>query len=198
GKIYKRAFLDKYQIRFNEDCPSTNEDIGINMLCRLICERDSAEEIIFETDDIGIVQTQTNKNSITRANNYEYSFKQTNLGLAKNAIYAFEHAKKFGVSDEQIDKKGYDVLCFIYISHVSTIDLRPEFTADSLFGAVYFYHYYFGKLEEIDKELLLETYNETMAEAFTDRHFFTSKICTLNFIDFLEQLRVCDEHTEWD
>ena len=36
GKIYNIAFLNKYNIRFNENYSYANEDIGFNFLCRLV------------------------------------------------------------------------------------------------------------------------------------------------------------------
>ena len=68
GKIYKRAFLEKYSITFAPNASYLNEDIGFNRTCRL------CTDIIYET--IPIIKWIEDENSLTQ--------KDSNVVLYKN------------------------------------------------------------------------------------------------------------------
>ena len=102
GKIYNIAFLNKYNIRFNENYSYTNEDIGFNFLCRLVSSSWQDREDICQ-----VIQTYDPK-SLTQANNCEFYYNQNIMGLAKNAIYAFQKAYE--------NKELYNNIKFLTIS----------------------------------------------------------------------------------
>ena len=171
GKIYRRAFLSKYNIRFNIDCPRANEDIGFNMNCRLV-----AEQLQFENPDRLVVGSNneptviwcTNKTSITRQNDCAFYYKEQNNGLAHGAGFAIENAKKYGVIDEICDHLKYDVFCALYFFHISTLNRRPEFEQESLEGCLYFYKTFFKNSGELDMELLTRYYYSNLRTLLAD------------------------------
>ena len=70
GKIYKRNFLIKNNIRFHP-FSRANEDNGFNTLFELCC--DDVNDKINLIDDITYYWCNDNVDSITKRNNYEYS-----------------------------------------------------------------------------------------------------------------------------
>ena len=99
GRVYKRAFLDKYHINFccNLIASYANEDIGFNRACRMIVKNGNGKILILEQP---ILMWTSNPNSLTKQNNGEFSFKKQNLGLAINESHAIFIAQCAGVSYE--------------------------------------------------------------------------------------------------
>lgn len=104
GKIYRREFLEKNNIKFNNT--SANEDNGFNQL------------IFLNNAKIGIIHNFTyiwkyNKDSITRRNNGEYFLKGLN-GFVYNMTWAFEIAEERNLVSDNFIKSLYDTVFVIY------------------------------------------------------------------------------------
>jgi len=84
GKMYKREFLDKYNIRFNET--RANEDVGFNTQCQ--CYANENEQINLAKDVTYLWQWRDD--STVRTDNQSYSFNESIDGYVKNKIYAFK------------------------------------------------------------------------------------------------------------
>lgn len=67
GKVYRKSFIDKYKIRFNET--RANEDNGFNMKVKL-CSQENGIKFIQEP----VYYWHDNPNSITRKDNCQYSY----------------------------------------------------------------------------------------------------------------------------
>lgn len=171
GKIYRRNFLSKYNIRFNTDCPRANEDIGFNMNCRLIVDQlqyENPDGIFAGANEEPTVIWRTNKSSITRQNDCAFYYKEQNNGLAHGAGFAIENARKYGVIEEICEHLKYDVFCALYFFHISTLNRRPEFEQESLEGCLYFYKKFFKNNGEVDIELLTHYYYDNLRGLITD------------------------------
>lgn len=196
GKIYKRAFLKKYGISFNKETPRANEDIGFNMNCRLICEYlDKTEGIGYclEVDEPAVIW-KNDINSITRNNDCAFYYKEQNNGLAHGAFWAIQNARRAGVSKEFIDNLGYDVMSSLYLFYISTINRRPEFEAEALEGALYFYNAFLKQETEINAVLLKDKYYHSLGMALSDPEDpIRDKLLSLNIIDFLNMLESMEE-----
>lgn len=83
GKIYRRSFLEKYQIRFIPSRAS-NQDAGFNALIKLYA--DTETEQICYTDDITYCW-HTRENSITRIHDFQFEYDQSICGWVDNMIY---------------------------------------------------------------------------------------------------------------
>lgn len=82
GKMYRRAFLDKYDIRFNET--RANEDVGFNTQCQLYANE---QEQIYLSQDVTYMW-QWRDNSTVRTDNQSYAFNESIDGFVINRIYA--------------------------------------------------------------------------------------------------------------
>ncbi|RLI45074.1 hypothetical protein DRO61_11315 [Candidatus Bathyarchaeota archaeon] len=83
GKMYRRAFIDKYDIRFNET--RANEDVGFNTQCQ--CYANKQEDIRLSRNITYLWQWRDD--SIVRSNNQSYIYNESIKGYVINKIYAF-------------------------------------------------------------------------------------------------------------
>lgn len=187
GKIYKRCFLELYDIKFNEQVSRANEDIGFNVLCRLICgnlQKSLGITYLLEKDDV-LIRWTYNPKSLTRFNNHAFYYKETE-SMSKNMIWAYEKASALGVDKELIQEDAYTVLSFLYFTYVGALNAGLSYTEDVFKGALYFYKEYFVK-EAPNQHLFLAIYNDTLRN-LESRDFYFEKFPPFNVIDFLNIL----------
>ena len=104
GKIYKREYLEKNNIKFNNS--RSNEDNGFNSLVFLLGPG------FIVIDDITYIYNDY-KDSITRRNNREFKF--TGLeGYSYNINWAIEEAEKRDANKESIGYKSLEGLIVMY------------------------------------------------------------------------------------
>jgi glycosyltransferase involved in cell wall biosynthesis len=84
GKMYRREFLDKNNIRFNDT--RANEDVGFNTQCQ--CYANEKEQVYLSKDITYLWQWRDD--STVRADNAAYAFNQSIDGFVVNKIYAFQ------------------------------------------------------------------------------------------------------------
>ena len=107
GKIYRKKFLEDNNIKFNDT--RANEDNGFNNLIILcgakICYLDEPTYI-----------WNDNPKSITRKDNYDYSFSGLS-GYVYNIIWAIETAINNGKKSSKISKLAYSAFVYMYFSY---------------------------------------------------------------------------------
>ena len=84
GKMYRRAFLDKYDIRFNDS--RANEDVGFNTQCQ--CLANENEQVYLDRNVTYLWQWRDN--STVRTDNQSYAFNESISGYVENKLYAFD------------------------------------------------------------------------------------------------------------
>lgn len=107
GKIYRRSFIEKNNIRFNNTYQ--NEDTGFNHIISLIDEFKYFDQLTYIW--------KYNPISITRNNDYEYSFKGLE-GYISNICYAIKEAKKRNVKEEKIARLVVKNMYEIYFNYL--------------------------------------------------------------------------------
>lgn len=116
GKMYRRSFLDKYKIRFNEEYTNTNEDVGFNTQCHLIA--DCVNERIKQLTADSVYIQLDNSNSLTRMNNNEFVYKKSFEGFVMNKLHAHKHALSIlGEFDDDIKESIIRSIVHIYINY---------------------------------------------------------------------------------
>ena len=108
GKLYKRAFLDKYNITFNDT--RANEDNGFNQFICLLNPK--IKYINFFT-----YIWRYNDISITRSNNFDYAYSGL-VGYAYNMIWALESASKYDYNKVKFSELAYAVMMALYYYYV--------------------------------------------------------------------------------
>lgn len=159
GKIYRRAFIEKYNIHFH---PSSrfNEDIGFNFMIAGFCGNNNNIPILSEVT----YYQRYNKNSITKV---DY-FPAINLKeYVINVIYSFEYVLKNAPENlTYVLQESNKVLTLLYLHYM--ID-GPKYEAENLEAASNFFNNFYINIEQQVKinffpegfSLVLQNYAET-------------------------------------
>lgn len=187
GKIYRRTFLEKYNITFSEKGSYWNEDVGFNFLCKWVNKYLDFGEIA-EINSPFYIWTK-DINSITRLNDNAFFFQYNNIGNAYNFEHAFNSLKLLGLQEAEYLEEIYYAFCNLYISFINTVNNRDEFIDISLQGAQYFYDKIL-KGKNINYDLLNKIYNQILCSEICNNpnHPFLTKINQVSLINFIELL----------
>ena len=143
SKVYRRSFLDKWNIRFPE--MRANEDVGFNLLV-WACIND-VDKIKY-TDDI-VYMWHNNQQSITRVTDGEYQ-KVGMVEFVKSYIWMCNEKKKRGVYDTDFSKQqNMNSLIMLYwyyvrLSSDATEDLIKKYNT-------YCYEFYNLIIDDLTK-----------------------------------------------
>jgi len=181
GKMYRRDFINKYKIRFNET--RANEDNGFNTIIRLVSSE--TEKIMFLPD---IVYYWHHKpNSITRINNNQYSYDQSFVGYTDNMIYAIKHARSVKPFNQYIDMWAIQIMAQLYIYYYQTVQRDPRFKEQNYKYCQKYYTEIFKDLyERIGKDNCNDIFAQTLAEQAPNMKDFVADKTIYQFIEELE------------
>lgn len=163
GKLYKREFIDKYEIKFNNT--RANEDTGYNKWVQLLCDN--------EREQINFINTpvycwHNKEDSITRINDGQYAHDQCFCGWVDNMIYAITNAKKkrpFG----QINQNIAGIMMNLYWYFIETVGKDEVFKDQNWEYVKKFYHTCYQRIEEdITDEVLSELYSVSSMQKWSD------------------------------
>lgn len=187
GKMYRRSFIDKYNIHFHESSRA-NEDNGFNTLIRL-CSGEQ-EQINF----IGahVYYWHENLNSITRANDCQYSYggseRDSFYGYVENMIFAIKEARKRKPYNGYITMWAVSCMLHIYEYYIECVARAPEHADNNFKSCKRYYDEVFKELKDtISDEIIAEHYNEAMRNAYMGDKL-AGIIPALGFYEFLEKL----------
>lgn len=190
GRVYKREFINRYNISFCPEASFTNEDIGFNRLCRMIIRDKGLPQKVFKDPIINYIK---NENSITNFNKGEFFFRSQNKGLALNIIHDLNIAEKNQLSINIILEELNTIMASLYYTFLCTAYERPEFLQEAWEGARLFYYTAFLKYIEQNKpEFIMNSYS-----IFVKRIYARAKkwknFHTVNYTRFLQDLRKYDQ-----
>lgn len=145
GKLYRREFLEKNSIYFNEK--RTNEDLYFNYMIELIDAK------YFYIDDITYIW-QNNDKSITRCNDNEYRYKALD-DYNSSILNIVDEAEKRSILDSKIAKVLFFGLIQMYYTYLRFIESNEIEYAEKLLQSikenVCKYGYYKDKIIKEDK-----------------------------------------------
>ena len=173
GKLFRRKFLEKYNINFNDS--RANEDNGFNRLCLLMNPK------IYFLDKITYVYRE-NANSITRKNNRNYKIFGLE-GFVYNMKWAVDEALKRGFNEKLVPILANNFLVALYLDYLCYIDDKDvdnilKYSKDLI-------PYY----KKINKQILVNM--------IYDRNKILEKEnrrvkCTISFYEFIERVNNYD------
>lgn len=182
AKLYRREYLEKYNIRFNGT--RANEDNGFNTIVQL-CMGENEECII--TINETLYTWNFNRESITRKDNYEYTYNQNVIGYTENMIYALNHVKRFFPMSEKIVLKSIEIMINLYVTYEKTLEFKPKFKLQNWENALRFYKEEFEEISQLIEPLffkqeILKTLKskDDMMKDFIPKHTF------YQFLSYLE------------
>lgn len=181
GKLYTRAFCDKYKVRFNQT--RANEDNGFNTIIRLISSEQ--EKIMFLPDIVYFWHHK--EDSITRVNNCQYSYDQSFVGYTDNMIYAIQHARKVKPFNGYIAMWAIQVMAQLYLYYYQTVKRDKRFIEQNY---VYCQKYYKEVFRHYYETMEKETYEAIFAEVITQQAQNNADLIQEKTIyQFIEQLK---------
>ena len=188
GKMYKRSFIDRYNIRFHETSRA-NEDNGFNTLIRLCCS--DQEQINFIPAHV--YYWHENLNSITRANDCQYSYggsiRDSFYGFVENMIYAIKEAKKRRPYNGFINMWAVNCMLNIYEYYVECYARAQEHAENNFKWCKRYYNEIYKDLEnEIPKDIFAQQYNDIMRNAYVGDKL-NGIIPHIGIYEFLESLK---------
>ena len=183
GKLYKRAFIQKYNIHFLPGSRA-NEDNGFNMLCKLCA---NANEQIKYIQDI-IYYWHFKEDSITRIDNANYSYNGSFVGYTDNMIYALKEAEKRSPFNGNIMQQKVMILCNLYEYWLETGVRDARYEKQNWDCCVKFYKEIYRDIhEKINDQILSECYNSVMRNCYVGNKMF-GIIPKMGFKEFLTNL----------
>lgn len=186
GRVYKREFIDRYNISFCPEASFTNEDIGFNRLCRMIIRDKNLPQKVFQDPIINYIK---NENSITNFNKGEFFFCQQNTGLSLNTIHTLNIAEKNNLSINIILEELNSIMASLYYTFLCTAYERPKFLQEAWEGARLFYYNAFLKYIEINNSEIIMMYYAPFIKRIYRRAKKWKNFQTLNYTRFLQDLR---------
>ena len=188
GKMYRRSFIDKYNIHFHESSRA-NEDNGFNRLFQL-CTNDR-EQINFIPAHV--YYWHENPNSITRANDCQYSYGSSDrdsfYGFVENMIFAITEARKRNPYNGFITMWSVVCLLNVYEYYIECVERAPEHAEQNFKWCKRYYDEVYSFIEkDISKEILAQHYNETMRNAYMGDKL-NGIIPCMGIFEFLKKLK---------
>lgn len=190
GKLYRREFIDKYNIRFNET--RANEDTGYNTIVKLLCDN-PAEQVRFMPETTYFWHNKTD--SITRINDGQYAYDQCFCGWVDNMIYAIGCAKKYRPFSGAVSQQIVGTLINLYFYWIETVARKPVFCDQNWEYIKKFYHAYYQKIEDdISDEVLSQMFSMASMEKNKSGSLI-GIIPSIGIREFLDKVKA-DEYDE--
>lgn len=179
GKLYRREFIDKFNIRFNST--RANEDNGFNTLLRL-CVTDQ-EPIGFIQDNVYFWHSK--KDSITRINNCEYSYNQSFVGYTDNMIYAITEAKKRNPFNGNIMLWATQTMFHLYTYYMQTCERDERFKDQNYQCCIKYYQSVFKRIRpDLSDNVFKEIYSNVVQQS--DMRNIAPDVTIYQFLDKLD------------
>lgn len=195
GKLYRRGYIDKYNIRFHSTSRA-NEDNGFNTICHL-CSSEH-EQINFIASHV--YYWHENLKSITRANDCQYSYggsdRDSFYGYVENMIYAVKEAKKRKPYNGFISMWAVNCMINIYEYYIECVERAPEHADNNFKWCQKYYQEVYKFFEpDISKEILAEQYNDIMRNAYIGNKLDGIIPC-MGIFEFLDKLKNTTNETQ--
>jgi len=155
GKAYRRSYLEKHKIRFNEECNS-NEDVGFNLLSMLLLDGENVSIL-----DSLVHCWLLNPNSVVRKNRIEYEDRDSFIGYVKNMIYVYKELEKRGVNTPRIFQGKITVMERIYLLYKKKTTRSPQYKNINLQICKQYYN-------EIYKPIKGDVTNDFLEKAYSN------------------------------
>ena len=181
GKLYRRSFIEKFNIRFMEI--RSKEDAGFNTIVKL-CANEN--DIIAYSSDITYYWLYR-QDSITRNNNGEFTYKESFVSYTDNMIYAINHAKKVNPNNSFIDTVIVQVFAELYVFLMRTKVQGNQYLKQNFNACVKYYNEIYSKF---DKRYSKESVENIISQKLVERSISLMGIIPfISIYEFIEKLK---------
>lgn len=185
GKLYKRAFLKKYNIHFPSESRS-NEDNGFNIMCKLCCNN---QEKIKYIQDI-TYYWHFKEDSITRKDNCNYSYNKSFTGFTINVIEALKHSEKMNPFNGLILMEKIRNFYNLYEYWIETTVRDPRYVEQNWNSCYLYYKEIYREIKDkVNNQIMGEVYNAVMKNCYVGNKLvgIVPKITLYEFINKMEE-----------
>ena len=187
GRIFKREFLQKYNITFSKKGSYANQDVGFIRFCKLILKHEKIKNYYLFIKKPLIIYT-LNPDSITRTNYHLFRYTSQNLGLAYNEKHVIEMMENNNCSIKLIQQEIDFIMINLYKNFYQTLQECPRYVLQSWQGAKYFYITTYSKYENIQSNYFQLQYSKLIKWHRANRQKWIQGI-PLNINRFLQELK---------
>lgn len=186
GKIYRRSFIEKYDIRFNST--RANEDTGFNTKIKLLCMDSDKESIKWFNEPVYFWNDK--EDSITRVNNCQYSYDQSFCGWTDNMIEAIKFAKEKRPFSGEVTKHALGYIFHLYTYYIQTVANAPIFAAQNWeYCKKYYNEIYNVYCNQVPENVFNDEYSKHMQSAYASGSLngFMPSMTIIEFMGRLEK-----------
>ena len=184
GKLYRREFINRYKIRFNET--RANEDTGFNTMVKLLCDN-PMEQVRYINECV--YYWHNKKDSITRINDAQYAYDQCLCGWTDNMIDAIKHVKKYKPFSGAAVQHTLSCMLNLYYYYIETVARKPVFTEQNWEYVKKFYHSCYKRIEEdISEEVFSQMFSMCSQEKWASGSLIGIIPC-MGIKEFMEKLK---------
>ena len=172
GKIYKRKFLEDYDITFAPESSYLDEDIGFNRTCRLCTN--------IKFVDIPVIKQIKDEDSITQKDGKASLYRDQTRALSLVTIHTIETCIKNNID---YTSEMYNIATALYYWFIRTAAERPEFIQNAWSGAKIFYDRFGAEI--MPNQLIVG--NVYLKKALQYRNKISFPINILRFADEIQK-----------
>jgi len=174
GKVYRRSFLDRFLIRFNDT--RANEDTGFNTLVKALTRH-------YKFIPQVVYTWHYREQSITRIDDGLYAHEAGHQGYIENMIWAIGEMCDRNLNKEIIRHEVVSVMSRLYCMHMGICYSKPMYAANSMMWIKEFYHLCYKPIEEYIPSVYLQEVFIEEQQGYKDR--MASIIAVMTFKEFM-------------
>ena len=190
GSVYKRSFIEMYDIHFSKEGSYANEDYGFSRACKIIL--DDWERYFFPDArkhiKIPVFYEHIDKNSLTKANNNEFFYTQLSPGIIINGIHAIKIAEKAKVKIEYLLEEYNYIMAQEYFFFLCNLYEHPELADDTWQIIRDFYFNYYRIYSKFAMRELLYAFTQVTLPRIRSRMNKWNRLIRPNIIRFISEL----------
>ena len=191
GSVYKRSFVEMYNIHFCKEGSYANEDYGFSRACRIILKQlhldgfAKANKLI----KIPVFYEHIDKNSVTKKNNSEFFYTKLSKGIIINGVHALNIAKQAKITPNVIMFELNYMMAQEYFFFLSVLYERQDLIDDVWEAIRQFYFENYRVYEKFCSKDLLSLFFKITMPRIKTRIKKWQKIKPFNIMKFVQDLK---------
>ena len=191
GSVYKRSFVEMYNIHFCKKGSYANEDYGFSRACRIILKQlhldgfAKANKLI----KIPVFYEHIDKNSVTKKNNSEFFYTKLSKGIIINGVHALNIAKQAKITPNVIMFELNYMMAQEYFFFLSVLYERQDLIDDVWEAIRQFYFENYRVYEKFCSKDLLSLFFKITMPRIKTRIKKWQKIKPFNIMKFVQDLK---------
>lgn len=191
GSVYKRSFIEMYNICFSKEGSYANEDYGFSRACKLIL-KSLEEDYYFHCAQkhlkIPVFYEHIDSHSLTKANNNDFFYTKLSPGIIINGLHAINIAAKTHVKIEALIAEYNYILAQEYFFFICITNERPDLIEDTWTIIRNFYwNHYRTYIKFSIPDLSLEVFRTTLPKIKSFKKNWNKNI-PINIQRFIQEL----------